>query len=486
MSSVISPDDLPRRRPRPADALEEGDCGAPVEEGYHSSSDTEDYYNRDVALSAESDDTVSDLDATATSAAAARDHKTNTSASSAAAPNHSKRYSAAANHYYDRARALSAAASRICGKEFASEKAVCGNMKIHAQEAARGGCGKDKKQAKKRGWVEVAAGWGVTGKRGCSGLVTSVDMVIKDSPPSAQPDRSVTDTVPEAEPKVVDQATPISFAMPENSPPATAEAARTCLSGESSSKKPKHDDDMDIAEAGGANPIPIPVPAAEDDVAQQQAPPPPAGEQQARPVNRKSHAGMQNPDGYWCSDPTCRMWFGKFQALGGHIAAHKNKRMRLLQDGPAPCGGGSKQEKKRHECKKCPAVFALGVQLGGHMRKHYEGEPIVPKRRLRLNLAQPLPPPADVAAVHRPADVQVDGLTRSPPIKAESQSSAQPQPAPAAAAEGTPEPAPGARVTGPVILFGVVIGLGVKTTQAQEASPATKDPSASTAEQEQQ
>jgi hypothetical protein len=465
MSSAISSEDLRRlTRCRRADDLEEGGC--------HSSTDTEDYYNRDNSLSAESDETVSDLDATATSAAAVK------SSTGVPAPNHNynggfSASSAAAYHYgsacpsltaashYGRARAFSAAATRfgsarprsfaaanlyrratassvtgasmnfacrVCGKEFFSEKAVCGHMKIHALEVARGsgkqdkGDGKDKKAMIKKHRVAVAGGWGVTGKRGRSGLGTSMeDTVKKDSPKNAEPDHPVMDTVvPDAEPSVVSRPTPISFAMPENlSSDSTASmaSARTSLYDESSGKKPIHNDAMDIAEAAtNANAIPL----AEPVVVHKEALPPPPAEIQAQPINRRRarppHAGRQRPEGYRCSDPECRMWFSTHHALGGHVAAHKNKK-RDTEAAAAPLHGGAKEE-KLHRCKECPAVFASGLQLGGHMRKHWKGEPIVPKRKLRPSLVLPLP--ADVA-VHRPAGVHPDDFTRPLPIKAESQ-----------------------------------------------------------------
>ncbi|GJM93687.1 hypothetical protein PR202_ga10269 [Eleusine coracana subsp. coracana] len=519
MSTGSSEDQRRRRRRLVADELEDGECSPGG--GYQSSSDTEDYYNRGAALSGGggggSEETVSDdLDATASSAAARASTASSVLAglygsggaysrpSFAAASYYGRAHaSAAASHYYGRASASSAAAPvfpcRMCGKEFGSEKA--GHMKVHALEALHGGSNyegngisKEKKAMKKRK-VEVAAGWGVTGRRGCAGLGTSVVDIVKGSPIAAR------DTLPaaHADPELVYQPTPISCAMPEGSSSAMPEesssasmaSARTSLSDESSGKKPVIG--MDIAEAAGADtPSPIPPPT-EPVVVHQQVqlqsqpappPPPPAGQKQAARRARRGpgaapHPGRQNPAGYRCRDPACGMWFSSHQALGGHVAAHKQNIKRaaaaMHQDGGA--GGGPKpEEAKRHRCGKCNAEFAMGVQLGGHMRKHWVGDPIVPKRKPQRQkpLLQPLPPPAVHAA----------DLMFAPPIKEESRSLA-----PAVdAAEGTHEPA----TSGPdgtgraILLFGIDIGLGVKTPPAREGSPATKDSSSpSTGEQQQ-
>ena len=61
---------------------------------------------------------------------------------------------------------------------------------------------------------------------------------------------------------------------------------------------------------------------------------------------------------------------------------------------------------RSHACKICGAEYSSGVSLGGHMRKHYNGKPIVPRKRLRLGapelaLALPLQP-APPAVVEAP------------------------------------------------------------------------------------
>jgi hypothetical protein len=66
-----------------------------------------------------------------------------------------------------------------------------------------------------------------------------------------------------------------------------------------------------------------------------------------------------------------------------------------------------------HECRKCHKVFPTGVALGGHMRMHYTGPPIVHKKnkkwdlvseddlRLALSTATEATPPPRAAAVGR-------------------------------------------------------------------------------------
>ncbi|KAK3161455.1 hypothetical protein QOZ80_1BG0077320 [Eleusine coracana subsp. coracana] len=526
MSTGSSEDQRRRRRRLAADELEDGECSPGG--GYQSSSDTEDYYNRDAALSGGgggSEETVSDdLDATASSAAARATTASSVLAGLYGSGGAYSRPSFAAASHYGRARASAAAAShyygssaaaaapvfpcRMCGKEFGSEKAVCGHMKVHALEALNGGSNykgngisKEKKARKKRK-VEVAAAWGVTGRRGCAGLGTSVVDIVKGSPIAAR------ETLPaaDADPELVYQPTPIScampedssYAMPKDSSSASMASARTSLSDESSGNKPVIGA-MDVAEAaavaGADTPSPIPPPAepvvVHQQVQPQPPPPPPAGQKQAARRARRGpgaapHPGRQNPAGYRCRDPACGMWFSSHQALGGHVAAHKQNIKRAAaakhQNGAGAADGGPKpEEAKRHRCDKCNAEFAMGVQLGGHMRKHWEGDPIVPKRKPQKPLLRPLLPPADVTL--RPV-VHAADLPFAPPIKEESRSLA-----PAVdAAEGTHEPAiSGPDGTGqPILLFGIDIGLGLKTPPAREGSPATKDSSSpSTGEQQQ-
>uniref|UniRef100_A0A453GL28 C2H2-type domain-containing protein n=1 Tax=Aegilops tauschii subsp. strangulata TaxID=200361 RepID=A0A453GL28_AEGTS len=78
--------------------------------------------------------------------------------------------------------------------------------------------------------------------------------------------------------------------------------------------------------------------------------------------------------------------------------------------GVDPIAAGGPRPEKLHTCKVCGEVYSSGVRLGGHMRKHYTGKPIVPRKRARLllppdviGLASPGPVPAMEAPVVAPA-----------------------------------------------------------------------------------
>ncbi|TVU35716.1 hypothetical protein EJB05_17618, partial [Eragrostis curvula] len=118
------------------------------------------------------------------------------------------------------------------------------------------------------------------------------------------------------------------------------------------------------------------------------------------------------------------------------------------------------------------------------MRKHYTGEPIVPKKKQRL-IDEPVPPPpADVVVPQLdPADVDMADLSLALPVEADDVKSPAPtveavQPAPSPVVEeGTPKPTLAPRVTGRVILFSIDIGLGVQKRTVHEDPPETKDDS---------
>jgi len=133
--------------------------------------------------------------------------------------------------------------------------------------------------------------------------------------------------------------------------------------------------------------------------------------------------GRQDPNGYTCGK--CNKWFRTHQGLGGHTVGHKNRELAAaLQGGAAPRGRNAKAE-RTHACKVCGAEFPGGIQLGGHMRKHWKGAPFNKKPR---RVIQPL------------------------------------------AHVGSPAPRPA--MEGRVLLFGIDIGAGVKTPAAQGGSSA--------------
>ncbi|KAL6615724.1 hypothetical protein ACP70R_037994 [Stipagrostis hirtigluma subsp. patula] len=478
------------RRRRYADLVRETEEGERVASGHHhsaSSEDTEDYYNRYSASSCESDRTLSDCDATATSAAAATasDNFCKSSATSAAAANSnkdcdssvtsvaassSKKDNAAPSHGV--AAALPLEACRICGKEFISRMAVCGHMKVHAVEKGNG-----KEKAVEIN-VAVKKGWGVTGRRGCSG--SGSRGASPDAEAEAEADHSMAIVI--AEPGVVLQPTPLAYAVTNASTVQPMAPARHDPSAEGSSAQPIVHNAATAIVVAGADPH-------TEAAVHQPAAPPPAEEQQAaaqlvhQQLAVPPPAGEQDEDGYRCK--VCTKWFATHQGLGGHVAGHKNR-----QNG-TPCRRGSKPA-KLHVCEQCGKEFQTGVQLGGHKRKHYNGPPIVPKKK-KPRVTQPVPPPADVPgpAAPDPADARMTDLKLALPVKAEEQSLAPTvkeempslapameavQPAMATAVERTPEAAPGtAAVVGRVLLFGCDIGAGGQTSTVQEGSLETED-----------
>ncbi|RLM93417.1 hypothetical protein C2845_PM08G20830 [Panicum miliaceum] len=335
------------------DEPEEGE----VVPGYHSDVDTEEYYNRHSCSSSDSDETISDSNA---ACSVPPRYGEDTSPCSVAANSAGSSSPVAAR---------AALACPVCGKEFRSQKAVCGHMKVHAIGTHEQGIGEGK--GIKRD-VAAVASWGGTGKRGCSGV-----------------------------------------------------------SGQSSSAQPMHSDAMDAVVAGPANP------PSEAVVHPHAAPPTPpaAGEQspssiQRHPTAPPPAAGRQNPNGYTCKE--CNEWFPMHQGLGGHVAAHRSREVAAaaagtLEDGAVACRRNAKPE-KAHVCKVCGAAFPARVQLGGHMRKHYAGPPIVPNKKPRL-VQPPVPPPALTLAL--PASAYADGASPAPAVDA----AQQPGPAPAVESE---------------------------------------------------
>ncbi|CAL4995736.1 unnamed protein product [Urochloa decumbens] len=162
---------------------------------------------------------------------------------------------------------------------------------------------------------------------------------------------------------------------------------------------------------------------------------------------------------YTCKE--CGRSFPTNQALGGHAAGHRN-RQREAEAAAAAAGmvpegedsaaflaalrrarGG--REEAPHECRKCGKVFATGVALGGHMRVHYTGPPIVPARKnKRRRLALLMPVGDDAAAPPTPP-----GLSLALSIKTEAEA----------------PPAGGSRV---VRLFGIDISPQVQQAPSSE------------------
>jgi hypothetical protein len=142
--------------------------------------------------------------------------------------------------------------------------------------------------------------------------------------------------------------------------------------------------------------------------------------------------------GFSCRE--CGRWFPTHQGLGGHVAGHKNRRIAAAAAAAAAagidpqdhiaCRGGARPA-KTHACKICGAEYPTGVSLGGHMRKHYSGKPIVPRKRQRLGnglgipelaLALPLqmahPPAMAVPIVVPPLAAAMQPVQAAPAVPA--------------------------------------------------------------------
>ncbi|KAK3161456.1 hypothetical protein QOZ80_1BG0077330 [Eleusine coracana subsp. coracana] len=408
-----SSDDQRRRHADDMDEeLEEGEI-VPGQ-GYHSESDTEEYYNH--YSSSESDD---DDEATSKT----RWYLVATRTGEASCPS-----SVVDGRYYGAIKP----SCRVCGKEFTSSKAVCGHMKVHAlerqQEQGKNNGNKEqqvKEVVNKRTTVSLAMGWGGTGKRGCSGARSSSSS-RSASPDSSEPENAMP-VVADEGPKLVLEPTPLSYSaanLPSSVPVASAE---TQISGEAISNnnaQPMHDDAMAIVVvAGGADDPPPPTEAVVVVHHQPAALLPTGTGFQAPPsVHRhRAAAGTQNPVGYTCAE--CGKQYPTNQALGGHVAGHRNRRV---------------------------AAAAVGHQDGaGVQQLQGEGGEGARLQELRLGL------PFDAA----PAPAAERG---------------QPAPAPAEGAVEAVRPAPGPNATGRVILFGIDIGPGVQRPRTPGGSPGTK------------
>ncbi|CAL5098445.1 unnamed protein product [Urochloa decumbens] len=194
--------------------------------------------------------------------------------------------------------------------------------------------------------------------------------------------------------------------------------------------------------------------------------PPFVAEQAPLLLHLHQPASAQHPwREYTCKE--CGRSFPTNQALGGHAAGHRN-RQREAEAAAAAAGmvpegedsaaflaalrrarGG--REEAPHECRKCGKVFATGVALGGHMRVHYTGPPIVPARKnKRRRLALLMPVGDDAGATPPPPP----GLSLALSIKTEAEAPSTPA-----------APAGGVRV---VRLFGIDISPQVQQAPSSE------------------
>ncbi|RLN24075.1 hypothetical protein C2845_PM07G31030 [Panicum miliaceum] len=313
-------------------------------------------------------------------------------------------------------------ACHVCGRRFHSPKAVDGHVRVH-------GSGRQVAAA-----AAVSGGWAATGKRGWTGGKPSVAVSLN----SESTDNHSTAVV------AVRPLEPIPMAIAMTSPPATPVVSTgTNLSGEESSSasaQPMHyEPPVATTVVTVANP-------SSTGVVVQHAAPPPAAEHQARPVNQpavpplaaqqeqaqlvrqplappRARPAPQPAREYSCKQ--CGKSYPSHQGLGGHAAGHKTRQkeadataaaaaavMMGQEDGGAFLAAFRRglRAQATHECRKCRKVFPTGMALGGHMRMHYTGPPIVHRKnkrrglvseadmRLALSNATVAPPPAPAVA----------------------------------------------------------------------------------------
>lgn len=163
-------------------------------------------------------------------------------------------------------------------------------------------------------------------------------------------------------------------------------------------------------------------------------PPPAAAQQQAQfiqqPFLAPAHAlpAQQPRREYSCK--LCGKSYATHQGLGGHAAGHRNRQKEaeaaaaaagMMMGGPDDAAAfldalrrGRKAEEP-HECQKCHKVFATGVALGGHMRMHYTGPPIVHKKNKKRCLA---PPPVSDADLRLALSTIKEEPSPAPPVAA--------------------------------------------------------------------
>ncbi|KAM3334436.1 hypothetical protein ACQJBY_029076 [Aegilops geniculata] len=405
----------------------------------------------------------------------------------------------------------------ICRREFASGRAVHGHMRVHHPHG--GG----------RQGIVVSGGWAVTGKRGyVGGRSVSVSPQEEEGEEGVGDSTSMTTAV--AEP-VIDAA-PIAFASrtssAEPNPPSTAIVLAADNPPNQVAVRPSCSPQCGAGHQPAA-PQPVvaqPQPAVAQGHLAAAAPPqffasPPQAV--ARHVRRAAPSPTSRDEqGRWvCKEEGCYQRFDSHQGLGGHMAAHKMRKNNEAAAAAAAAGLNpclaSARPAKLHPCKHCPKVFNSGVQLGGHMRMHYEGKVIARRRRVEapvsarelaaaLFSAQASPetstsasPPDGLAlSLSPPADGPDElalSLSLSPPGGAPDElalSLSLSPPAPAAtevaqpgiispALSGGSEPAPAPVSPGVLRIFGVNIAVAAPAAAGEEASSAVSETDQSSA-----
>jgi hypothetical protein len=264
---------------------------------------------------------------------------------------------------------------RVCPRDFGSSKAVHGHMKVHAQAAKH-----------------LAAAIGASTGGRASAVEEVGDSVSTPVALPAMPD----DTT----------ITPVQSVCSNN-------PVMNAGSGSSSSARSSVEPSPTTASVVPAPPAAAPVaPPQQAPIAPpQQAPIAPLLHPLQPPVfDGPLQLAVRGDPGRGFSCRECGRWFPTHQGLGGHVAGHKNRRIAAAAAAAAAagidpqdhiaCRGGARPP-KTHACKICGAEYPTGVSLGGHMRKHYSGKPIVPRKRLRLGNELALALPLQMA--HPPA-----------------------------------------------------------------------------------
>ncbi|XBI32153.1 hypothetical protein VPH35_055636 [Triticum aestivum] len=284
----------------------------------------------------------------------------------------------------------------VCHRQFHSSNAVHGHMRVHAQAQPK---------------VEVKVSPEVSGvdEVGDSMSVsTAIDVVeetkVSDNPMPVEavtsdqvvPGSGSSDIVEPSRQRAADLSKAIVVV---EAPPPAAEPKKVNIA-----PTPPAPEQKEV-------PVPAPVAPAPDPAAVYLHPSAPAHQHVAVAPPQAFHGPLRiiqhrqdpaAPRGFSCKE--CNRWFETHQGLGGHAAGHRNRRIAAaaaaaIAAGVDPIAAGGPRPERLHPCKVCGEVYTSGVQLGGHMRKHYQGKPIVPRKRTRCLL----PPDAVGFAIPGPA-----------------------------------------------------------------------------------